>query len=202
MTRLRAFLLGAPALAGLILTASPAPAWDFGSDAYSPRWPVPPSYYGYNLDETNPSYYGGGRYREYYGYGRGYGVANFPLPLPAYHPHSWSSHRHDHDAPSPADLALQPAPATGQAVEVVVRVPDGAQVWFDGAATAQAGTTRRFVSPPLAADRAFTYELRARWTADGKAVEQTQNVSVRAGATVNVAFPLPQSTTAEANRNR
>src|SRR5262245_29678872 len=42
----------------------------------------PPSYYGYNLDDTNPGYYGGSRYREYYSYGRGYGLANYPGPVP------------------------------------------------------------------------------------------------------------------------
>jgi uncharacterized protein (TIGR03000 family) len=199
MTRLRVYLLAAPALAGLILTTAPAFAWDFGGPAYSPRWPVPPSYYGYNLDETNPSYYGGGRYREYYSVGRGYGVANYPLPLPPFDYAGPLFHHHHYAPPAPGPIFDAALPAD-PAVEVVVQVPAGAEVWIDGAATRQTGTTRRFVSPPLTTDRTYSYEVRARWTADGKAVEQTQNVSVQAGATVAVAFPLGEAATAEVSR--
>src|SRR5262249_17586951 len=49
---------------------------DFGIGVHSP------SYYGYNLDEMNAGYYGGGRYRGYYSYGRGYGIPNYPVSLP------------------------------------------------------------------------------------------------------------------------
>src|SRR4051794_838257 len=73
---------GLPALVALLLSSAVAQAWPLGSYLYTNRWPVPPSYYGYALDETNPGHYGGGRYREYYGYGRGYGLADHPGPVP------------------------------------------------------------------------------------------------------------------------
>jgi uncharacterized protein (TIGR03000 family) len=69
-----------------------------------------------------------------------------------------------------------------------VRVPAGAEIWFEGAKTGQSGSTRTFVSPPLEKGQTFTYEIRARWTQDGKPVEQTRHVNVRAGENVQVDF--------------
>src|SRR5438046_10459097 len=37
----------------------------------APGYRLPPSAYGYPLDDYAGGYYGGGRYREYYAYGRG-----------------------------------------------------------------------------------------------------------------------------------
>src|SRR5437763_6784079 len=51
--------------------------------APGPGYRLPPSAYGYPLDDYAGGYYGGGRYREYYGYGRGVGFADFPGPIPA-----------------------------------------------------------------------------------------------------------------------
>src|SRR5947207_9196893 len=76
-------LLGVPFL---LLTAALAPAgdWKFGGPLYQPNYPdpLPPSYYGYPLDDPHPGYFGGARYREYYAYGRGYGWANYPGRVP------------------------------------------------------------------------------------------------------------------------
>jgi uncharacterized protein (TIGR03000 family) len=69
-----------------------------------------------------------------------------------------------------------------------VRVPADAAIWFQGAKTGQRGEERTFVSPPLEPGRAYTYEVRARWNQDGKEVEQTRQVRVRAGETVKVDF--------------
>jgi uncharacterized protein (TIGR03000 family) len=69
-----------------------------------------------------------------------------------------------------------------------VRVPADAVIWFEGSKTGQRGATRTFVSPPLERGQGFTYEIRARWTKDGKEVEQTRRVRVRAGEYVDVDF--------------
>src|SRR5207245_605436 len=70
-----------------------------------------------------------------------------------------------------------------------VQVPDGAQIWLEGAKTKQTGTTRLFVSPALNPGEEYTYEVRARWTRDGREVEQTQQVAVHAGDRLHLAFP-------------
>jgi uncharacterized protein (TIGR03000 family) len=69
-----------------------------------------------------------------------------------------------------------------------VHVPAGAEIWFEGVKTGQRGDARTFVSPPLEPGRGFTYEIRARWTEDGKAIEQTRPVHVHAGESVDVNF--------------
>jgi uncharacterized protein (TIGR03000 family) len=74
------------------------------------------------------------------------------------------------------------------AVLLNVRVPSNAQVWFDGENTQQRGDLRRFVSPPLDPGKTFTYEIKASWTENGRQVERTRKVHVRAGQRLNVDF--------------
>jgi uncharacterized protein (TIGR03000 family) len=192
MMRSRILLLGAPSLAGLVLTAAPALAWPLGGPEYNP---LPASAYGYNLFDPHPGYYGGGYYREYYNYGRGYGVANFPPPLPAYHPYEGALFHRHHEEPAPVFVpgpVIAPDAAADTAAHLVVQVPDGAEVWVDGAATRQTGTSRSFVSPPLTPGRDLSYEVRARWAVAGKTIEQTQTVPVHAGEQLQVRFPVAE----------
>jgi uncharacterized protein (TIGR03000 family) len=94
-----------------------------------------------------------------------------PVPLPTAGPSS---------APAPLPAA---APAN-----VVVQAPADAEVWFDDYKTRQTGGQRTFTSPPLQAGRTFTYEVKARWTQDGKPVEKAQKVKVQGGETSQVEF--------------
>ena len=80
-------------------------------------------------------------------------------------------------------------PAPGASVVVTVDVPPDADVWFNGAPTAQKGTVRRYISPALAPGMNYTYFVRARWLEDGVAVDQTRRVTVRAGDQLTVDFP-------------
>lgn len=93
-------------------------------------------------------------------------------------------------------VSAQPAKAPpGQAGAVItVIVPPDAELFFDGAPTTQEGSERRFVSPPVPVEGKYDYDIRARWTEDGKKVEQTRRVSVSGGASVRVDFlsPLPE----------
>jgi uncharacterized protein (TIGR03000 family) len=80
----------------------------------------------------------------------------------------------------------------GQApAEITIVVPPDAQVFFDGAATAQKGGERRFTTPPLEIGKKFHYEVRAKWTEAGKPVEQTRKVEVTGGAKIRVDFTKP-----------
>jgi uncharacterized protein (TIGR03000 family) len=78
---------------------------------------------------------------------------------------------------------------TRDSVRLNVRLPDpNAEVWVEGKRTEQRGTSREFVSPALNPDKSYTYEVRARWTENGKDVERTKTVPVRANGTVTVDF--------------
>jgi uncharacterized protein (TIGR03000 family) len=80
-------------------------------------------------------------------------------------------------------------PAAARA-HVQVKVPAKARLWFNGKKTVSRGRRRRFHTPPLEPGRKYDYTLRARWKMNGKTVTQTQKVRVRAGAEVDVAFPV------------
>jgi uncharacterized protein (TIGR03000 family) len=72
--------------------------------------------------------------------------------------------------------------------EIRVRVPEGAELWFNGAKTQQDGAVRRFESPPLEPGMRYAYNVKARWTEGGKEVEKTLHVPVTAGARTTVEF--------------
>jgi uncharacterized protein (TIGR03000 family) len=85
-----------------------------------------------------------------------------------------------------------PAPAQApdpNVANVEVRVPENAKIWIDGQTTTPTGAVRHFVSPPLEKDKSFTYEIRALWTdANGKEIDQTKKVQVKAGGWIGVNF--------------
>ena len=75
--------------------------------------------------------------------------------------------------------------------EITLIVPADAEVFVDGAATKQRGTQRVFETPALEVGKKFTYEIRVKWTAAGKAVDNTRKVEVTGGAKVRVDFTEP-----------
>ena len=88
-------------------------------------------------------------------------------------------------------------------VEMVLRVPSTAEVWFNGTKTAaQTKAGRRFVTPALEPGQDYTYDIRVRWTEEGRPVEQTRRVLVRAGdrVTLNLMDLPKQSNSAAAKR--
>jgi uncharacterized protein (TIGR03000 family) len=169
----------------------------------------PASYFGYNLDDPHPGYYGGGNYREYYAFGRGTGIANFPGPVPG------PDYYWDWTAPWRHEWVLRPPPP-GPAVEVsaehlpmaalpaepppepvvhfTVEVPAAASVFLEGAQTKQTGTSRQYVSPRLVPGKQYVYEIRARWMENGREVEQTRSMVVKAGDRLTVSFTRPSAT--------
>jgi uncharacterized protein (TIGR03000 family) len=80
------------------------------------------------------------------------------------------------------------APAVNRGVWITVRVPWDATIWFDDTRTTQKGELRYFVSPPLTPGRDFFYEIKAKWTEDGKEVTRSRQVTVHAGDVINVSF--------------
>jgi uncharacterized protein (TIGR03000 family) len=93
-----------------------------------------------------------------------------------------------------------PADATSsaQTATVDVRVPPNAEVFFDGDATRQRGPERIFQSPPLEPGKKFHYDVKVRFNDNGKMVEQTRQIAVKAGAKTDVDFTRPESAPAPA----
>jgi uncharacterized protein (TIGR03000 family) len=73
---------------------------------------------------------------------------------------------------------------------ITVRVPPGADLWFNGLKMSPTGHVRVFHSPPLTPRVRYVYEVRARWLENGRPVTQTQSVAVYAGEPVDVDFPI------------
>jgi uncharacterized protein (TIGR03000 family) len=78
--------------------------------------------------------------------------------------------------------------SAGRPVVIDVQAPAGAEIWFDDEPMKSTGEFRRFVTPPLAAGREFTYNVRVRWTQDGRPVDRTQRLAVRAGDRVKLSY--------------
>lgn len=140
-----------------------------GAGIYTTFQPPWASWWGTTLPYWSPLGWG------WYGYG-GYPGGEFTYP-------TFGGDVTLADAPSagyrsPPDLAS--STPVDRAV-LAMQVPADAKIWVQGEATKQSGEVRTFVSPPLEPGRTYTYSVKAQWTVNGKAVEQSQNVTVRAG---------------------
>jgi uncharacterized protein (TIGR03000 family) len=82
------------------------------------------------------------------------------------------------DVKKPKKEVMVPAPAT-----IIVSLPADATLTIDDAATTSTASPRVFTSPVLPAGRDFHYTLKAQIVRDGKTVEVSKEVTVRAGQT-------------------
>jgi uncharacterized protein (TIGR03000 family) len=89
--------------------------------------------------------------------------------------------------PQPAQEQLA-FPSGDRPAGITLRVPAGAQVFFDGDTTRQTGAVRRFVSPPLPHGSDYHYAVRVEWKEGGQSVTQTRRLTVHAGDQVNMSF--------------
>jgi uncharacterized protein (TIGR03000 family) len=79
-----------------------------------------------------------------------------------------------------------------KAAGFVLRLPDAnAEVWFENQKTKQQGRLREYVSGSLDPNSVYTFHIRARWTENGRPVEQARNIDARAGQQVVVDFNAP-----------
>jgi uncharacterized protein (TIGR03000 family) len=96
-----------------------------------------------------------------------------------------------------AALSLAAPPGAARAddpgVAIRVRVPAGAEIWFDGAKTTVTGTSRLFHTPPLDPGRVYSYEVRVRWADGDGTVEQTRRLTFRVGDRVDLDFTSPNA---------
>lgn len=84
---------------------------------------------------------------------------------------------------APRAAGQDAAPAT-----LIIRVPESARLFFSDAPTQQTGTTRTFATPPLAAGRKYSYDIRAELVRNGQKIKRTKHVAFAAGQTVEVDF--------------
>jgi uncharacterized protein (TIGR03000 family) len=99
--------------------------------------------------------------------------------------HAGRQHGKSPTVPSAAAPAVEEDYAYGamaSSAEMVLRIPPGAEVWFNGTkALSQTGSVRPFVTPALEPGWDYAYEVRVRWRENGRPVEQTRHILVRAG---------------------
>jgi len=143
--------------------------------------------------------YGHSLYGRGYNYGSGfglyYGLPGYGYSTPFYgansyyYEPSYSDVQPDlsnapQDTYSPDNLYAPPAtvPSVSPATDVAtpanfqIRVPDGAEIWFEGSKTSQTGSVRTFVSPAVQPGKSFTYDIRARWTGSGATKQEHHKV--------------------------
>jgi uncharacterized protein (TIGR03000 family) len=143
---------------------------------------------------------GGGFSRGHYGYGGyGYGGYGYGYGLGGYgYGGYYPGYAYGYGGPvyvypdTPPTVSTRSsayyAPSSNNTAEIRLRVPSDATVWVDGDRTRQTGPSRDFVTPTLKPGTTYSYQVKARWMEDGKPVEQTRKVKVRANETTNVDF--------------
>lgn len=95
-----------------------------------------------------------------------------------------------------------PHPHTpGLVAHVEIKVPANAELWFDGNKMSQTGTERRFMTPPLELNHAYSYDVQAKWTENGKEVSKSQKLVVRGGQQASMSF-LPTAKIEEVKPGR
>jgi len=90
---------------------------------------------------------------------------------------------------------------SGSEATIIVHLPANARLTIDGEATQSASATRTFVSPPLEAGKTYTYTLRGEMNRDGRQMNATKTVEVRAGGVseVTLNFSAPDVRNEENN---
>jgi uncharacterized protein (TIGR03000 family) len=130
----------------------------------------------------------GGSDQRFYNYYPGFGLN---VPLNRSYPPGGSYRTPPPPLPTGLPSMFYPTPQLTYPAPIVVEVivPDAAaEVVFDGTATDQAGTSRRFQSPPLPMGKTYQYEVRARWQENGAEQGRTRIIPVQAGQRVVVDF--------------
>ena len=82
----------------------------------------------------------------------------------------------------------------GQRAEIVMNVPLDAVIYIDGERTNNAGVTRRFVTPPLAPDRKYFYDVKITWIEGSRARVYDRHLSFQPGERVAVNLARPNWT--------
>jgi uncharacterized protein (TIGR03000 family) len=184
----RSFLAVAAVVAALL--AVPAQAADYAT------YPVYSGYYpGYTGDNFYSGYWGSQHGWTNYPFGlNDYGL-NYHFTAPT--TIRYAAYEAPQGFPSPPPVPDTVSASTSGAPEdnaahLQVRVPAGADLWFEGVRMPQTGEMREFTSPELTPGKGYVYDVRARWTEDGRVVDRTRTVRVRANKWTEVDMTQPE----------
>jgi uncharacterized protein (TIGR03000 family) len=107
----------------------------------------------------------------------------------------WSGYRTHHDWPSePAKPRKVERPKPEPTAHITIKVPEGAEIWFDDTKMTETGPVRQFYTPPLERGREYSYQVRLRWQQEGRPLTQTHEVVVTAGTHITVDFTKREPT--------
>jgi uncharacterized protein (TIGR03000 family) len=157
-----------------------------GHDYYRRSYWGYPNYYGglYGIGYFDAGYAGYGSppitiINNYYGPGQGPAQPLQPAAGPE-------------RAPMPPPAAAEgPHP---NVVRIDIHLPADAELFIQDVKMPQTGSSRRFVSPPVEADRNYTYSVRVVWKDKDREVSETRKLRVRAGDHQSVTFVAPSET--------
>jgi uncharacterized protein (TIGR03000 family) len=90
-----------------------------------------------------------------------------------------------------ASVAPPDAPEEQVAYLHIRVVPPHAEISFEGSKTAQIGSSRLYISPPLNQGENYIYTIQVSWKENGREVAQQRKVSVRAGDRLSIVFRQP-----------
>lgn len=82
----------------------------------------------------------------------------------------------------------RPAARDAMRGTVLVRLPADAKLFAEGRPLSQTAGERKFVTPPIPADREALYTFRVEYVRDGRVLSESQRVQVKAGGTTTVEF--------------
>jgi uncharacterized protein (TIGR03000 family) len=138
--------------------------------------------YGLGYGRYGYGFGGGYGYPYGYSYGNGYGYGTPAVGgYASYYPSA-----------VPQQQPAQQEPVNDNTAHLLVVVPENATLTFNGSETSQTGAQREFVTPPLEPGKRYSYEVKVRWTENGKPVEQARTVHVQANAWQVVDFTKPE----------
>lgn len=180
-------MLGLSALAAVLLLAQPADAqrwsgwgpYGWGGYGWGPGYYGYAPYYGAYYPYASGGYYGG-----YYPYNTNRYSYSYPRAM--YVPDNYAYSSSYYTPPTTSVVTSDANTAL-----LTIRVPPGAEVWFGDIKMAQRGSDRQYVTPSLDAGRMYIYDIRTRWMENGREVDKTRHVTIRAGDRITVDFLAP-----------
>jgi uncharacterized protein (TIGR03000 family) len=151
---------------------------------YTTQYGMSPYYGGATYAYGTPAYYGGNAYA--------YGTPTYAGSATLYSPSAYATMPQNYVSFYPPNFP-QGSPTVGSTTSndqalIEVRCPPDAQITFDGEETRQQGPDRLFTSPPLEPGKRYHYDVKAKWTQDGRPQEKTQRVHIEAGRRKTVDF--------------
>jgi uncharacterized protein (TIGR03000 family) len=171
-----------------------SPSWSYRSPPNAYTTTIPYSRYGYSPGTYDYSSLSSPAPTRSYSYG-------YSSPSYSYPSYSYPSYGYSYSAPVVVRATTPAVPAQSYTYidhrdgdnvgRLHVHVPASAKVWVDGEATKQKGSDRDFMTPPLRPEQEFTYTIKAQWNQDGRNMERTRQVRLRANDTASIDFTAP-----------